>query len=111
LLLIWQLRASSSVTATPLISTLVAPRYVSICTFVLVKQVNWVSSCAPRRASQVCQYLYFCTSKTFVLVKQVNWVSSCARHCDAVDINFGSPQVCYCQFLYFCTSKTSRLSP
>jgi hypothetical protein len=41
---------------------------VSICTFVLVKQVNWAISASTRPAlgvprSDLCQYLYFCTSK------------------------------------------------
>jgi hypothetical protein len=44
---------------------------VSICTFVLVKQVNRVSAyMAPQRHR--CQYLYFCTSKASKLITRIS---------------------------------------
>ncbi len=65
---------------------------VSICTFVLVKQVTWVPSTRPRVGKLMRCFQHFHSMRCF---STNAWMP---------------PQLLRCQYLYFCTSKASNLS-
>jgi hypothetical protein len=88
---------------------------VSICSSVIVKQVNWVTRCKFKRYSAAPQVIC-----SFVLVKQVNRVTGCISSgvsiCSFVlvkEVNWVSRSAIgfkRCQYLYFCTSKANEVS-
>jgi hypothetical protein len=97
------------------VSTSMSPSstfFVSICTFVPGKIVNWVPSIDHSLSLWVAdadalpsllRLYYICP---FVPVKQVNWVPSCTVRTTSWHLG----QCHLCQYMYFCTSKSSQLS-
>ncbi len=72
-------------------------KVVSICTFVLVKQVNWRRCCTKVSETPRVSVFVLCTSKAS---KVSQWRRCCTRTCRRQGR----------QYLYFYTSKASKLA-